>query len=92
MDIKSFLNNVNNVVVNPLIFLMFAIALLVFSWGAFQYVWNAADDKTHEAGRSSMLWGIVGLVIMVSVFGIIRFVLSTFGITGAASGVGIQGL
>jgi len=41
-----------------------------------------AGDKgaTRIEARSSIMWGIVGMVIMFSVYGIILFVLNTFGI------------
>jgi hypothetical protein len=40
-----------------------------------------AVDKTRSESRSAIMWGIVGMVIMFSVFGLIQVVLGTFGLT-----------
>jgi hypothetical protein len=43
-------------------------------------------DKSRKEAQNAILWGIVGMVIMFSVFGLIRFVLITFGIDPSGSG------
>lgn len=71
---------VNDVIVNPLIILLIGVALVVFFWGIFQFVANSSSDEAREKGKKNMLWGIIGMFIMVSVFGIINIILGTFGI------------
>jgi uncharacterized membrane protein YjfL (UPF0719 family) len=39
-----------------------------------------AVDKSRKEARDAIIWGIVGMVIMFSVFGVIKFVMDTFGI------------
>ncbi len=82
MTIVPFLRNVANVILNPLIFLMFAIAFLYFVWGAIRFLSSDADDKgnNRKESRDSMVWGILGMVIMFSVYGLVNFVLNTFGV------------
>ncbi len=83
MTIVPFLHNLNRLILNPLILLMFALAFLYFTYGAVRFLSADAGDKgnTRKEARDSMLWGIVGMVIMFSVYGLIRFVLNTFGVT-----------
>jgi len=71
---------VNSVIVNPLILLLFGIALIVFLWGIFRFLSESSSEEARETGKRNMLWGIVGMFIMVSVFGIINIILGTFGI------------
>ena len=80
MDITDFLNKVNRAIVNPLILLLFGIALLVFIWGLFRFITSAESDEGREIGKKNILWGLIGMVIMISVFGIIRLIMGTFGI------------
>lgn len=81
MNIVPFLYRVNNVILNPIILLMFGLSFVYFVYGVIRFLSAEAGDKTRIEARDSMIWGIVGMVIMFSVYGLIRFVLGTFGIT-----------
>lgn len=61
---------------------MFGVALLVFFWGIFQFIAGAANEEARSKGKTSMLWGVRGLFIMMAVYGILRILLTTFGIKG----------
>ena len=65
--------------INPILGLMVGFALLAFFKGLVSFIAKAGDARSHEAGRSLMVWGIIGLFVMVSVFGILRFFYSDFG-------------
>ena len=68
---------------------MFAVAFLYFVYGIVRFLSTDAGDKggTRVEARNAMLWGIVGMVVMFSVYGLIRLVLSTFGITSVGTTV-----
>jgi len=74
------LNIINGLIINPLILLMFSVAVLVFFFGIFQMIANNESDESREKGKQNMIYGILGIFIMVSVYGIIRFLLATFGL------------
>jgi hypothetical protein len=59
---------------------MFAVALLYFFYGIFEFVKNAGNGEDLETGKQNMIYGVVGMVIMVGVYGIIHLALNTFGI------------
>ena len=71
-------------IVNPIIQVLFAVALFIFVFGVFEFVRGADKPEARTVGQKHMIWGIVGLVIMISVFTIIRILLNTLGITGSA--------
>jgi hypothetical protein len=79
----TFLKNVDDVIINPLILLAFALATLYFFYGIVKFLNPNTGEKDKIEARSAILWGIVGMAIMFSVYGIIGFVLSTFGINKA---------
>jgi len=79
----SLLNRINAAILNPVIYLMFSVALLVFIYGIYKFIGNASDEKAREQGKQSIVWGLVGMLIMVSVFGIIKFILGTFDLSTA---------
>lgn len=78
--ITTFIYKVNEVILNPLIILLFAVALIVFFWGIFEFIAQSSSDEARERGKKNMVWGIIGMFIMFSVFGIINIILGTFGI------------
>lgn len=81
MTIVPFLNRVNEIILNPLIVLMFSLALVYFIYGIIKFLSLEAGDKARDEARKSIMWGIVGMVVMFSVYGLIWFVLDTFGIS-----------
>jgi hypothetical protein len=60
-----------------------SLGLLAFFWGLAKFIINAGGDaKTHQEGRNLMVWGLVALFLMVSIWGIIRFLQGEFGFSG----------
>ena len=57
--------------------IVFALALLAFFWGLAIYIFNSGNDEKKAEGKNIMIWGIIALFIMVSVFGIIRILQET---------------
>ena len=48
-----------------------------------QYMlYTLAREKEREEGKKKILWGLVGMFIMVSAYGLIQLVLNTFSING----------
>lgn len=78
VDIIEF---VKCVISGALIPLLFAVAVGVFIWGVIQYLRNSADSKKREEGRSFMIYGIVSLFVMISIWGLVGFLGNTFGIS-----------
>jgi uncharacterized membrane protein len=81
----ELMKGIHETIVNPAIALLFGLATVVFLWGLVQYVINADDQEARSTGQKHMIYGIIGMVVMVSVFGIITLILDTFGISDPAS-------
>lgn len=81
----QLLGRIVDVIVNPVIYLMFAVALLVFLWGVAEFVRNSNDSAGQSKGKTHILWGLIGMAIMVGAFAIIRLALGTFNIEAPAS-------
>lgn len=87
MDI---LNRIKAEIVIPVIELLFILALVYFLWGVVQYILNMNSPAERQNGQRHMFWGIIGLAIMLSVFGIINFVFNTVTDNGQTKGINNQ--
>jgi len=68
----TLIKKINIQIVNPLVGLMIAIALVVFLYGVFEYVAGASNEEKRETGKKHIIWGLIGLFIMFSVFGLMN--------------------
>ena len=80
--INEFLNKVNDVILNPIIVLLFALATLILFWGIFQFIASEATSDERNEGKKKIMWSIFGMFIMFSAYGLIRLILGTFGVSG----------
>lgn len=63
--------------------LIFAAAVLYFLYGVFSFVKNPGDEKAREEARTKIIYGVIGLTVMASIYGLIGFLgSSTVGIGG----------
>lgn len=66
-------------IINPLLVIMVALAMLVFFKGLVQFIAKSGDAKNHADGRNLMVWGLIGIFVMVSVIGILNFAYNDLG-------------
>ena len=68
-------------IINPLLALLFGVGLVVFVWGLVQYLYNLnVKGEGSEDGKKHMLWGVVGMFIMVAALTIIKIIANTIGV------------
>ncbi len=77
--VVTFMGKVNRYIINPIIVLLFAGALVYFLFGVFQFVLNLDDPGEREIGKAHMIWGVVGMFIMFAVFAILSLIQNTLG-------------
>ena len=68
-----------NTFLNAMIGLFITLAIVVFFWGLIRYLLNAGEEKA--AGLQIMFYGVIAIFVMVSIWGIIRLLQSTFKVT-----------
>ncbi len=74
-------------IVKPLIAragpLLIALAVLYFLYGVIKYVMAAGDEEKQGAAKSIILWGIVCIFVMVSVWGLVNFLVGSFNLNNS---------
>lgn len=83
MDIHTLVGRINHFVINPIIAILFALAFVMFVTGLFSLFSSGKESEEALAkGKRHITWGLIGMVIMVSVFGIMNFILHTLEVQG----------
>ena len=57
--------------------LLVVVAFLVFIWGIIQYVIAKGDEKKLAEGKQVMIYGIIGLTVIVALWGILALIIFT---------------
>ena len=78
--IVKLMTSVNKVIINPLIYFIFALALAYFLYALLRYLLSPDNEEIRTSSKSHMLWGVFGMFIMLAVFGILNLTLGTLGI------------
>src|SRR3989344_8115782 len=81
-SLDSFVRSVNKEIINPLIVFLFALAVAYFLYGVFEFMFNQASEEKKTTGKSHMLWGVVGITIMMGVWFLLGLIIDTFNIQG----------
>jgi len=62
---SAYLAKIVDLLINPFIQLLFFAAFIYFAWGIMIMILNADNETKRNEGKSHMMWGVVGMVIMV---------------------------
>ena len=80
------LNNLQTIVrglgtvVNLLIPIAFAAAVVFFFWGLALYILNSGNEEKKAEGRRIMIGGVIALFIMASIWGVVAFLRNALGV------------
>ncbi|MES2060261.1 MAG: hypothetical protein V4438_04490 [Patescibacteria group bacterium] len=80
MDFTTIERSLQSVssLINMLIPIVISIALLLFLIGIVQYVTAGGDEEKRAAARGMIIFGIIALFVMVSVWGFVNILAKSF--------------
>lgn len=70
----TIIQKVNDAILTPIIVFLFALATGYFLFGLMKFIMNQDNDEAQSEGKQHMLWGVIGIAIMVSVWGILNLI------------------
>lgn len=76
-NVSDLVGNIGELI-NLLVPIVFTLALLFFFWGLARFILSSGEEK--EKSKGIMIWGIVALFIMSSVWGITAYIGSALGV------------
>lgn len=66
-------------ILNTIIPILVVLGVVYFIWGVITYV-ISDDEEAKKKGRDRMIYGIIGLVVIVAMWGLVGIVTKTFGL------------
>lgn len=66
-------------IITPITTLFFVIATVFFLYGLVEFITGASNEDARTTGKSHMIWGLTGLLIMSVVWAIISIFQNFFG-------------
>jgi hypothetical protein len=90
MDIFDLMDFILEVL-RLLLFVMWGGAIVLFFWGLAKFVFRIGPsdrgaDEAREAGKHLMIWGIIAFFVLVSLWGLVGFLLESIGVDSSTSG------
>ncbi|MEK7650351.1 MAG: hypothetical protein AAB364_00560 [Patescibacteria group bacterium] len=71
------LDKVVDKIAKPIITLLGAVAFVTFLYGVYEMLSEQTNEEARKKGAQHVLWGVIGLFIMISAIGILNLVCAT---------------
>ena len=81
--LKDLFDFVTCMIIRSIIPLVFGIAILIFIWGVVQFIGNGDNEEKRKEGKTFMIWGIIAITVMVSIWGFVAMLGKSFGVDNA---------
>ncbi len=75
-NFKDLVINLISCFLNPTVTLLVSISILVFLFGVFKIIKSQGEGK--ETGKEFMFWGIIGIFVIISLWGLVNILQNTF--------------
>jgi hypothetical protein len=89
LDPKTYFNSVLSAVIS----IFFIVGVVYFIWhivfAGYHLISSEGDPKRWQSGKDEIIYAVVGLFAILSVFAIIRLIGTIFGITSLSTGLTI---
>ena len=66
-------------ILNAVIPVLIALGVVYFVWGVITYI-IAKEEEAKTAGRNRIIWGIIGLAVIIGLWGLVNILKNTFGL------------
>src|SRR3989338_9365525 len=77
VTISTFLNQLRGIL-GALIPFIVGLAVFVILWGIFTYISQAANEEKRAEARLYIIYGILGVFFMLSIWGFVYILVNTF--------------
>ena len=84
---SNFLKTINVVVT-----IVFVLAILIFGWGIVRFISAAGDAEKIKKAKSMIVWGVIGIAVLASLFGLISYLQGYFDVAAGGGNIVVPGV
>jgi len=77
-NFASFVSKIQSEILSPLVYLLISVAVIIFLWGVVKYIKSADSEEERIKAKDFIMYGIIGIFVMVSVWGLVNILSGTF--------------
>ena len=82
MTFKSLIESkILPLILDPAVDLLIAAAVVLLLYGVVKYISSGDNEEERKKGKDLIVYGIIGLFVMVSVWGLVNILTGTFGLS-----------
>jgi len=71
-------------ILNSIVPILIALAVVYFVWGVVSFV-IASDEEAKTTGRNRIIFGIIGLAVIIGMWGLVNVLRNTFGLNNTTN-------
>ena len=80
--IKPYSDSIIGIINSILVPVLMAIPFITFLWGVFKYfIWGGENESEKAEGRKFAMWGIIGFVVILSLWGLVNILMGALGLS-----------
>jgi hypothetical protein len=79
-DVTGLINWGSCLLLKTILPFLFALATVAFIWGIIQFYLNPDNEEKRKKGKSFIIGGLIGLFVMISMWGLVGILTNTFGV------------
>lgn len=77
-SLGGIVNSFSCLLIKSVVPFLIALSVVGFIWGIFQFFLNPDNEEKKKNGKSFMVWGLIALFVIVSMWGIVGLLSNTF--------------
>ena len=77
MDFAAFLGTIQGII-NRIVPFIVGLAVFIVIWGIFTYITHAAEEEKRAEARQFIIYGVIGVFLMLSIWGFVNILYNTF--------------
>jgi hypothetical protein len=81
MTFQSIIQNLLEILLSVAVPIILSLAIVYFLFGVLKYIISAGDESKRKESVKVITMGIIAIFVMVSVWGLVSFITSTFGVS-----------
>ena len=82
--LKTLIADFRGIIEQQVWYLVISLTFIYFFWGVGQSILHSGDQKAREEGKQKMIWGVIALFLVITIYGVLYFIGDLIGVHPAS--------